>query len=67
VANVLAAPLVEIAPTLVRRVGGLARLVLSGIPAGVVRGVEIAYTHLGMQRASVSERGGWAALVCQAS
>lgn len=67
VANVLAAPLIEMAPTLVRRVGGRGRLILSGIPAGVVRDVELAYTRRGMQRAGVSERGGWAALVCQAS
>ena len=49
-ANVLAAPLIEMAPALVRRVGHHGRLVLSGIPSSVEREVERAYRHLGMRR-----------------
>ena len=67
VANVLAAPLIEMAPTLVRRVGHHGRLVLSGIPEGVQGEVEDAYRRLGMRRIDVKTRGGWVALVMQAS
>ena len=66
-ANVLAAPLIEMAPTLVRRVGHHGRLVLSGIPEGVQGEVEDAYRRLGMRRIDVKTRGGWVALVMQAS
>lgn len=66
-ANVLAAPLIEMAPTLVRRVGRRGRLVLSGIPEGVTEDVSQAYTRLGMQRVRVMPRGGWVAIVLQAT
>jgi ribosomal protein L11 methyltransferase len=66
-ANVLAAPLIEMAPALVRRVAHHGRLVLSGIPAGVEAEVEQAYRHVGMRRAQVASRAGWVALVLQAS
>ena len=39
-ANVLAAPLIEMAPTLVRRVGHHGQLVLSGIPSSVEQEVD---------------------------
>ena len=64
-ANLLAAPLIEMAPTLVRRVGHHGRLVLSGIPEGVQGEVEDAYRRLGMRRVEVKTRGGWVALVMQ--
>ena len=67
VANLLAAPLVELAPVLVRRVGHHGRLVLSGIPSSVEGDVERAYRHLGMQRVRAQSRAGWSALVLQAS
>ena len=67
VANVLAAPLLDMAPTLVRRVGHHGQLVLSGIPAELERDVEHAYRHLGMQRLRVTPRAGWIALVMRAS
>ena len=67
VANVLAAPLIEMAPTLVRRVGHHGRLVLSGIPEGVQGEVEDAYRRLGMRRIDVKTRGGWVALEMQAT
>lgn len=66
-ANVLAAPLIEMAPALVRRVGRHGRLVLSGIPEGVTPDVERAYQRLGMMRVGVTRRAGWAALALQAS
>jgi ribosomal protein L11 methyltransferase len=67
VANVLAAPLIEMAPALARRVGRRGELILSGIPASVERDVEQAYRRLGMQRAGVMSRGGWIALGLRAS
>ena len=66
-ANVLAAPLVDMAPALVRRVGHRGRLLLSGIPSSMEGAVEQAYRHLGMQRVRVTARAGWIALVMQAS
>jgi ribosomal protein L11 methyltransferase len=66
-ANVLAAPLIEMAPALVRCVGHHGHLVLSGIPSSVEPDVDRAYRHLGMRRVSAKSRGGWVALVLQAS
>jgi ribosomal protein L11 methyltransferase len=66
-ANVLAAPLIEMAPALVRRVGHQGQLVLSGIPASVERDVDQAYRRLGMRPVRVKSRAGWVALVLQAS
>jgi ribosomal protein L11 methyltransferase len=66
-ANVLAAPLIEMAPILVRRLGHDGRLVLSGIPASVAEDVERAYRQFGLRRIRLLTRGGWTALVCQAS
>jgi ribosomal protein L11 methyltransferase len=67
VANLLAAPLVDLAPVLVRRVGHQGRLVLSGIPSSVEADVERAYQRLGMQHVRAQSRAGWSALVLQAS
>lgn len=66
-ANVLAAPLIEMAPALVRRVGHRGRLVLSGIPSAVEPDVARAYLHLGMRRVDAKSRAGWVALVVEAS
>ena len=66
-ANVLAAPLIEMAPVLVRRVGRRGQLVLSGIPEGVTDDVNQAYTRLGMQRLRVTPRAGWVAILLQAT
>jgi ribosomal protein L11 methyltransferase len=65
-ANVLAAPLIEMAPALVRRIGHQGQLVLSGIPASVEPDVDRAYRRLGLQRVRVTSRAGWVALVLQA-
>ena len=67
VANLLAAPLVELAPVLVRRVGHHGRLVLSGFPCSVEGEVDRAYRRLGMQRVRAQSRAGWSALVLRAS
>jgi len=66
-ANVLAAPLIEMAPALVRCVGHHGQLVLSGIPSSVEHDVDQAYRRLGMRRLRVKSRAGWIALVLQAS
>ena len=67
VANLLAAPLVELAPVLVRRVGHHGRLVLSGIPSSIEGDVDRSYRRLGMQHVLTRSRAGWSAVVLQAS
>ena len=67
VANILAAPLIEMAPVLVRRVGRQGRLVLSGIPRAVEPDVVRAYRRLGMHHNRSDERGGWIAALLQSS
>ena len=67
VANVLAAPLIEMAPLLVRRVGSHGRLILSGIPRSVESEVRKAYEHLGMRHIGSEERAGWVMLIARAS
>jgi ribosomal protein L11 methyltransferase len=66
-ANVLAAPLIEMAPALVRRVAHHGQLVLSGIPSSVEEDVDRAYRHLGMRRVRATSRAGWVALEMLAS
>jgi ribosomal protein L11 methyltransferase len=66
-ANILAAPLIEMAPALVRCVGHRGQLVLSGIRSSLELEVAQAYVRLGMRRISARSRGGWVALVLQAS
>ena len=66
-ANVLAAPLIEMAPAVVRRIGHRGQLVLSGIPSSIEQDVMQAYRHLGMRLVDVKSRAGWVALVMQAS
>ena len=66
-ANILAAPLIEMAPVLVRRMGGRGRLILSGIPQSLASEVRQAYQHLGMWHLGSKSRAGWTALVMQAS
>jgi ribosomal protein L11 methyltransferase len=67
VANVLPAPLIEMASTLVRRIGHHGRLVLSGVGVTMEADVHDAYRRLGMRRLHVAERGGWVALTMQAT
>src|SRR5262249_55631083 len=67
VANVLAAPLIEVAPVLVRRVGSRGRLILSGIATSLEPEVLQAYQRLGMRHVRSESRAGWTVLVVQAS
>jgi ribosomal protein L11 methyltransferase len=67
VANILAAPLVEMAPTLVRRVASRGRLVLSGIASPMGEDVSRAYCNFGMRLLEIRSRGGWDAIVLDAS
>lgn len=67
VANVLPAPLIEMAAALVRRVAHRGQVVLSGIPVSAERDVEDAYRRLGLHRVRAASRGGWAAVVLRAS
>ena len=67
VANILAAPLVEMAPAIVRRVGRHGQLILSGIPSSLEADVERAYRRLGMHRSRGTSRAGWVAMVLRAA
>jgi ribosomal protein L11 methylase PrmA len=64
---VLAAPLIEMAPALVRRIGHHGQLVLSGNTTSIEQYVDHAYSRLRMRRVSVTSRAGWVALLLQAS
>jgi ribosomal protein L11 methyltransferase len=63
VANIRAAELMELAPSLVRRVASGGRLVLSGIPQSVALDVEHTYRRFGMRHIGIDRREGWAALL----
>ena len=65
--NVLAAPLIKMAPVLVRRVGSRGRLILSGIPWSLESEVRQAYERLGMRYLRSEKRAGWIVLMLQAS
>ncbi len=67
VANVLAAPLMDMAPVLVRRLGRRGRLILSGIPSSLGSEVRRTYQDLGMRHIESKTRGGWTMLTAQAS
>ena len=67
VANVLAAPLIEMAPVLVRRVGPGGRLILSGIRSSLEFEVRQTYQRLGMRHIRSETRAGWTVLVVEAS
>lgn len=67
VANVLAAPLMEIAPVLARRVRSRGRLILSGIPQALESDVRRAYERVGMRYVRSEMRGGWIVLVVETS
>ena len=67
IANVLPAPLIEMAPALVRRIGHHGRLVLSGIVVSLEHDVSEVYRRLGMRRLDTKSRQGWVTLVLQAT
>jgi hypothetical protein len=56
-ANVLAAPLIEMAPQLVRRVSSRGQLVLSGIASSLEEDVTRSYCGLGMRCVQAKSRG----------
>jgi ribosomal protein L11 methyltransferase len=66
-ANVLAAPLIDMAPALVRRLGHHGQLVLSGISSSVEPDVTHAYSRLGLRRVGIKSRAGWVAILLQTS
>jgi ribosomal protein L11 methyltransferase len=67
VANILTAPLIEMAPSLSRRVGHRGRLVLSGIRDSLQADVVRAYRDTGMHCVGVTSREDWVAVVLGAS
>jgi ribosomal protein L11 methyltransferase len=66
VANVLAAPLIEMAPVLVQLLGRDGRLILSGIQTSLEAEVRQAYRHLGVRGIDSKARGGWTVLTAGA-
>lgn len=66
VANVSAAPLIEMAPALVQRLASRGRLILSGIQVSLELDVRRAYQHLGVGRIDSRTRNGWTALMIDA-
>ncbi len=67
VANVLAAPLIDMAPVLVQRLGTGGRLILSGIPSTLESEVRRAYEHFGIRHIESKTRAGWTMWAAQAS
>ena len=67
VANVLAAPLIDMAPILVPRLGKRGHLILSGITSSLEPEVQQAYRHFGVRFIGSNTRAGWTVLVAQAS
>jgi ribosomal protein L11 methyltransferase len=67
IANVLAAPLIEMAPVLVPRVGNRGRLILCGIARSLESEVLQTYQRLGMRHVRSETRGEWTVVVVQAT
>jgi ribosomal protein L11 methyltransferase len=67
VANVLAAPLMEMAPALTQRLQSRGRLILSGIPSSLESEVRQVYRHSGIGHIDSKTRDGWTVLVAHAS
>ncbi len=66
VANVQAAPLIDMAPVLVQRLGRRGRVILSGISWTLEPEVRRAYQHFGVQRFVSKTRDGWTVLTGEA-
>jgi ribosomal protein L11 methyltransferase len=66
-ANVLAAPLMAMAPDLSRRVASRGRLIVSGVRSSLVDDVERSYRRAGLHPVSRTTRDGWTALALHAS
>jgi ribosomal protein L11 methyltransferase len=67
VANILAAPLMDMAPALVKRIGSHGYLLLSGIPLSLTSEVQQVYQHFGMRLIGSKTRAGWTALIARVS
>jgi ribosomal protein L11 methyltransferase len=67
VANILTAPLIELAAGMVRRVASRGRLVLSGIARSTSADLEGAYERFGLHIRTRADRGGWCGIVFEAS
>lgn len=67
IANILAAPLMEMAPSIVRLLARRGRLILSGIPWSLASEVRQVYEHLGVRQVASRERDGWTVLTSQAT
>ena len=67
VANILTAPLIDMAPALAQKLGHNGRLILSGIRASLAAEVEFAYKRPGLRPIEKHTREGWTALTFQAS
>ncbi len=65
VANILAAPLIEMASVLVQRLARHGRLILSGIPPSLEPEVRQAYRHVGVRHIDGETRAGWSVLIAQ--
>jgi ribosomal protein L11 methyltransferase len=66
VANILTAPLIEMAPVLVQRLEKRGHLILSGIRASLESEVRRAYQHCGVRQMNGKVRSGWTVLTAQA-
>ena len=66
-ANLLAAPLIEMAPLLVRRVRSGGKLLLSGVRWSLESEVKQAYQHVGIRHVSSQTHDGWSALIADVS
>jgi ribosomal protein L11 methyltransferase len=62
IANILPAPLIEMAPLLVRRVAPGGSLILSGVPSSLESEVAQPYRRSGMRLVRSETRAGWAML-----
>jgi len=65
-ANVLAAPLMAMAPDLSRRVASSGRLIVSGVRSSLSGDVERSYRRTGLRLVSRTTRDGWTALALHA-
>lgn len=66
-ANIVAAPLIELAPVIVRLIASGGHLVLSGIPASIQPDVSSAYRRVGLREMRARFDRGWVALVFRPS
>ncbi|MFN7936751.1 MAG: 50S ribosomal protein L11 methyltransferase [Bryobacteraceae bacterium] len=62
IANILAAPLIDMAPLLARRLSTRGRLILSGITDTLEAEVRQAYRRVGIEHRETRSRHGWVAL-----